>query len=450
MNQEVEVLRQINWTEYGQSVLHPLALILLIIMSVFLLRTKSAYYLIPFLIIGVFITHMQRLVIGTLDFNMLRLIMIAGGIRAVLRNDIKRFNFHQMDYLIIIYVLVSSLAYIALRQTGSAMINRLGFAFETLLAYFLIRLYIVSFNQIIIFIRILSIVFAVVALFMTIEQLTRYNLFSLFGGVSEITQIREGRIRAQGAFSHPILAGTFGASFMPLFWGLWSMGEKRDRYFSILGFVSSLFITWASSSSGPVLTLLAGIFAIVFFRYRQYTKLVKSGTILILVCLDIVMEARVWHLISRVGIVGGSTGWHRYALIDQAINHFTEWAVIGVKTTGHWGWGLNDVTNMFIAQGVHGGVGTFLLFILLIRGGFNTVKQATDVSQDNIKVQKMYWAWGALLFAHCVSFFGVSYFGQMIYFWNLTLGVIACLPVIAKNKSKSIFNYEDSINLQSE
>lgn len=448
MNQGVEVLRQINWTEYGQSVVHPFALIILFIMSVFLLRSKPTYYLIPFLIIGVFLTHMQRIVIGSLDFSMLRLILIAGGLKAVLKNDINRFKYHSMDYFIILYVLVSSIAYVALRQTSSAMVNRLGFAFEILLAYFLIRLYIVSLNQIIVFVRILSIVFAVVALFMTIEQLTQYNLFSLFGGVSEITGIREGRIRAQGAFSHPILAGTFGASFMPLFWGLWSIGDKRDRYFSILGIICSLIITWASSSSGPVLTLLAGIFAIVFFKYRQYTKLAKTGTIFMLLGLDIVMKAPVWHLISRIDIVGGSTGYQRYALIDKAIKYFPDWAVFGIRSTGHWGWGLNDITNMFIFQGINGGVGALIFFVLIIHAGFNTVIQAMNEVQDNIKVQNMYWAWGSVLFAHCVSFFGVSYFGQMFYFWNLTLGVIACLPAVAKNTTEFKSDYNNSLNLQ--
>ena len=43
------------------------------------------------------------------------------------------------------------------------------------------------------------------------------------------------------------------------------------------------------------------------------------------------MKAPVWALIQRIDIVGGSSGWHRYELIDQCIKHFSDWWLMGVK-----------------------------------------------------------------------------------------------------------------------
>ena len=46
------------------------------------------------------------------------------------------------------------------------------------------------------------------------------------------------------------------------------------------------------------------------------------GTLLLL---HLAMNNPVWHLLARVNVVGGSTGWHRYHLIDKAIEHLEWW-----------------------------------------------------------------------------------------------------------------------------
>lgn len=447
MNTEPTVLRNINWVEYGNTSLHPFAVILLLLMAVWLLHNDSEQFLIPFLIVGAFLTHMQRLVLGSLDFSMIRLIVIAGGVRAIVRKDYTSFEWKATDVRIILYVISVTIVFVALRRNGAAFVNRLGFAFETLSVYFLIRMYIRSEHQIISFIRALSIVFAFVAIFMTIEQLTHRNAFSVFGGVPQITPMREGRLRAQGAFSHPIMAGTFGAVFIPLFWGLWSTGDMIDRRRAIIGIISGIIITWASSSSGPILSLMSGLFALSLWKFRNNLKFFKRSFLLLLVTLHIVMDAPVWHLLARVDIVGGSTGWHRYALIDQAIRRFPEWMLLGVRTTGHWGWGLNDVTNMFIRQAVDGGLLTLLFFIGMIRSSFASVGEASKIAVEEPVHQRMYWSWGSVLFAHCVSFFGVSYFGQMNFFWVFTLAIIASLPQIAKTKEEDSRNFAVELTL---
>lgn len=433
-DQAPQVLRDIDWVEYGQTVVHPLALLILMVMAVFLMWTRRLYVLVPFIVVGAILTHMQRVVIADVDFSMIRLLMIAAVLRVVVRGSHHRFEWRRMDYLILAYVIVLSLAYIALWRTGSAVVNRMGFAFETLLGFFLLRVLVNTIEQVLVLLRAMAVVFALVAVFMTVEQITQRNLFSVFGGVSPVTIVRGGRIRAQGAFSHPILAGTFGAAFLPLFWGLWSFGGARNRGVALLGGLASFVITWASSSSGPVLTLAAGIIAIALWRFRSQVSTLFKSFLVMLVVLHVVMEAPVWHLISRIDVVGGSTGWHRYYLIDQTIRRFPEWMLFGVRTTGHWGWGLNDVTNMFVLQAVNGGLGSLVLFVLVIAAAFTSVREAMANSEHDPCLQKLIWSWGAVMFAHIVSFFGVSYFGQMSYFWNMSLGMIACLPTLTGNR----------------
>ncbi len=422
-----EDLRQIQWREYGETVLHPVAVALTLVMIAWVLVTDKRYIFLGLLIIGAAITHVQRLVIGSYDFTMIRLLLLGVYLRVFLRSDTWRFPWTRMDTLYVLYVVTMSIAYIALRQSSAAVINRLGFAFDAFLAFFAVRLYFRRVEQVRVLMRGFAVVLFLVAITMTIEQLTQYNMFSIFGGVSAITGVREGNLRAQGAFSHAILAGTFGAVFLPLCWALRDRLSLTDRKFAGIGIAGGIVMVLASSSSGPVLSLLAAVFGIVMWHYRQYTRLLLRWSVAGLVALHFYMQAPVWHLISRVDIVGGSTGWHRYNLIEQSIRNFREWALFGVHTTGHWGWGLNDVTNMFVVQGVNGGFLTLVLFLLVIRCGFRHVGAAMRSSPSTAH-EKISWAWGVVLFVHCVSFFGVSYFGQMNFFWYLTLGVLCALP----------------------
>ena len=53
-------------------------------------------------------------------------------------------------------------------------------------------------------------------MFFLIESQTGRNLFSAFGGVPVLTDMREGKLRCSGAFGNSILAGCFWASLMPL------------------------------------------------------------------------------------------------------------------------------------------------------------------------------------------------------------------------------------------
>ncbi len=192
-----------------------------------------------------------------------------------------------------------------------------------------------------------------VAVFFAIELSTQRNLFAVFGGVREITWIRDDRLRCQGAFSHPILAGVFWAAI-----GALTMGAALDcatsmaRRHASRRYVPCVLIVGATASSTPVLGLAAGVGFWLCWPIRWLVPYAFIATPFLLVALHLVMEAPVWHLISRVSAVGGSTSWHRYHLINEAINHFPEWAILGTTSTAHWGEGLFDITNQFILEGV--------------------------------------------------------------------------------------------------
>ena len=68
-------------------------------------------------------------------------------------------------------------------------------------------------------------------------------------------------------------------------------------------------------------------------------------------------------------------------------------------------------------------------FIVMIAFAFQRVGLAWRAVADQPEKVAIIWGLGVSLFAHCVMFIGVSYFGQMILAWYLTLGLIGCLPI---------------------
>lgn len=423
-----EDLRQIDIYEFNETVLHPTAVTLLVVMFLVLLAVQKRDIFVPLVVIGVLVTDIQRIVIAGIDLSFFRIMLLGVMLRMILRGELQGIGWSRVDSFVVAYAVSATVFYFMLWRTASALVNRLGLAFDIMAVYFTCRVYLQDEKPLLVLMRWLCMSVIVVSIPMILEQINGYNLFSAFGGVPEITMAREGRLRAQGAFSHPILAGTYGATILPVAWALYCTRSGRDRLLAICAYAGSMVMTITSASSGPVLTLAGALMILALWRQRFNVRSLVAIAVCMVVGLHIVMEAPVWHLISRVDIAGGSTGWHRYYLIDQTIRNFSEWAVCGVHTTGHWGWGLNDVTNMYVLQAVRGGLVTFLLFAGMLVLIFSRIGGSVRENRGDGGRQKVAWAWGAVIFAHAVSFIGVSYFGQMNFFFYLAVGVSAALP----------------------
>ena len=64
---------------YNQTILHPLALVVLGILSLWMVLTPRRTALLPILILSCFISPAQRLVIVGLDFTMLKIMLLVSS-----------------------------------------------------------------------------------------------------------------------------------------------------------------------------------------------------------------------------------------------------------------------------------------------------------------------------------------------------------------------------------
>lgn len=409
--------------------------------ALLLLLLPRRYALAPLVLTACWMTWGQQVVVGPFHFTIWRLMLLAGWLRVLTRGEFKDVDWRRQDTLICLWAITSVAAYTILLHSAEALVNRLGVIYNSAGAYYLTRCLIRNVSDFKRLCKMCSLALAPVALCMFNELRTGWNLFSILRGVPEMSQVREGLVRCQGPFRHPILAGTFGATWAPLFVGLWWQG-RGNRLLAAVGFVAALSMVTLSGSSGPILTLFLGMLSLSLWKFAKRMRVVRWAIVLALLGLQVVMKDPVWFIFARINIVSGSTGWHRSFLIDQTIRHFFEWWLIGTPLERVAAWGVfdGDITNQYILEGLCGGLLTLVLFIWIIVIAFRTIGVSCSRTKQtgNEPASLFIWAAGASMVAHVGAFFSVSYFDQNLFNWYSLLAIIAVCGTINTSKDKSV------------
>lgn len=414
------------WGGATETMMHPAVagMLLLAVVLIFILDRRQAFTV--FALAVLLIPLSQRGVVMGLNFMAMRILILAVWARMFFRLELRPIRLNAVDKIFLLWVFSSTLSFVLLWQTWGALVNRMGFIMDAAGIYFLCRFLFTDMLEMNAAIRSFAVFAIVLAVIMTMEQITGRNMYAFLGGAGEFMELREGRLRSKGPFAHAILAGTFGAALFPMLFSLWRRPELRTS-FLIVGMAACITIVVMSASSGPVLAFVFGVIALNMWPLRGHLRKLKWGIVIAVVTLHLIMKAPVWALISRVGVVAGSSSYHRFYLVDQFINRFDEWWLFGIKSTDHWGWMMWDAINQFVAEGIRGGLSTFILFLLLLTFCYRTIGAKINESAGNRTAQLTFWAIGCALFAHTVSFFGIAYFDQIILLWYFLLAMIASM-----------------------
>jgi hypothetical protein len=229
--------------------------------------------------------------------------------------------------------------------------------------------------------------------------------------------------------------------------GIW----RQHRLPAAVGVVACLTMVVASKSSGPLLSLAVGVFALAMWRWRHLTRQLRIGAVVGYILLDIVMKDPAYFLVARIDLTGGSTGWHRAQLIRSTFVHLNEWWFAGTDYTWHWmPLALPiypnhcDITNHYLVCGVDGGLLLMILFIWSLVVGFQYVGRFLRFRAGSpFAEQFLVWSLGAALLSHAATCLSVAYFDQSVLFLYLTLAAIGSLsttaPVPAQDGTLSEF-----------
>jgi hypothetical protein len=404
-----------------------------VINSVLIICLPRHWVSLPLLIAALYMPSGVGVEVGVLSFSVLRIIIAAGFARIFIRRERLANGINTLDWFVILFSIWAIISSIFHQNAMSSFVYRLGIIYNISGSYFLIRIFIKSIDEAAHLTAIVAILLIPISLEMIYEKMQSFNLFSIIGGVPEIPEIRLETVRAQGPFAHAILAGTIGAVYFPQMVGLW----KFHRKIASSGIIACLVVVVTCASSGPILTGLTTCFAVAMWPIRNRTRILFWMTVIGYVALDIIMKAPAYYLLSRIDVVGGSTGWHRAKLIESAITHIDEWWLFGTDYTRHWTpTGLDiseihtDITNQYIFWGVIGGLPLTLLFVFMIFKCFFII--GSLVKQDDFTINKKLFSWslGATLFGLAIASISISFFDQSFLFFPLTFAVISSISFL--------------------
>jgi hypothetical protein len=406
-------------------------LIFTFIVSAMLFRAPRNMAVLPLLIGAVYITKAQQLEIGPLHFSTMRVLIAVGLLRASSKQERMVGGINSLDKIGILWM-IWNLCTIPFHQPD-VMIFRLGILFDIVGAYYLFRVFLTSLDDIRTVFKIVCLLFVPLAATMLVERFTGFNLLSLFEFAPSEVMLTNGHFRAQGAFAHAILAGTVGAVCLPMAVYYW----RENRKLAIKGLAATLAIVFASGSSGPVMSTLSVSGALTLWNLRGHIRAIRMFALAVIVALNFLMNDPIYFLMARIDITGGSTGYFRAQLIQSALNHLSEWWLVGTDHTRHWmesGIYANsnhtDMTNYYLQMGVWGGLVLMSLFVWMIVASFMRVSKSLHVHRRSpLRDQFLIWVLGSILFGHATTFWSISYFDQSIVFLCLLFAAIGSLPL---------------------
>ena len=421
----------------NQTILHPVAALAMVLAAlVFLVGGRKIWFLSMSLVICL-LSEAQRFVIAGIDFQVLRVVGISGVAILAFRGEFKGLKTRKLDWVLCAYFVLPAF-FAALRGQTQVVPQHLGYAIDALSMYAIGRVAIRDFGDVRAFAKSLVIISIPIVIAMAIEKLTARNFFSILGGVPEITPIRFGKLRAQGAFAHSIIAGVWFASSIPIIWSLWPVGRgsRGSVFFVLLGIPLAVAGVVATASSTPMAGLAVAVFSVVAYKLWPLVRASRVLIVILLIAAHFVSAAGIHHLLyTRFSFVTGSTGYHRFLLVDAAINNIKSWFLFGINGTYTWGWGLDDVTQEYVAAAVKSGIIGLGLLITILVYCFKNAGKVMRRGEPNAYF--VGYCLGASIFVHAACFLGVTYFGQIYLLLFFTIGG---LQTLAASEDLSLSN----------
>jgi hypothetical protein len=410
-----------------------------LVTSILLFRLPRNQASLPLLLGAAYITRTQVLEIGPMHFPVMRVLIAVGLIRAMMNGERISGGMNSLDRMVRLWA-IWDICSIVFHQSD-VLVFRLGVLYDTVGVYYLFRVFIRGIEDIRIVFRMVCLLLIPLAATMLVEKFKGVNPLSFIGfGPSDVATTND-HFRAQGAFGHPILAGTAGAVCLPMAVCFW----RENRRLALAGLFATLAVVFASGSSGPIMALFAVVGALSLWTIRARMRAIRWLAVLAIFALNFLMNDPIYFLMARIDITGGSTGYFRAQLIQSAINHLSEWWFAGTDHTRHWMLsGITadpnhtDMTNYYLQMGVWGGLPLMILFMWLIVAAFLRISQALRVRKGApLADQFVIWTLGAILFGHATAFWSISYFDQTIVFLCLVLACIGSIPILQPAMAQS-------------
>jgi hypothetical protein len=404
----------------------PAFVLFAIVLIIGQLAMPRLYAFLPLVIAGCHLGNKEM--IG--DLSVSRTLIMLGLLRAYFGGFFVFSLRHPIDRAFVImsgFLIISSIGHHDL--LGSPWIYRAGWVWNILGTYLYARSYLPDLAAFKRFAYSIPLVLIPLSLGMGSEKTTQINAYYLLGASQPYAMIREGKIRAQGPFSHAVLAGCSGATALPFAYLMW---VSRRRFWALCGGGACLAVILFSASSGPLAAVAITVAAAALWRFRNHLGALRWFLLIVALAYWVAAGRGPWHIMASLDLVGGSTGWHRAHLIDQAWKYLFEWFLVGTDYTRHWmptgvSWSPDhsDITNYYIHLGVTAGIAVPTMLVVILWRCFSSLGARMRQYQAEGSPEEMtLWCVGTALAAHAISFVSISYFDQMYVLFYIVVGAV--------------------------
>lgn len=387
-----------------------------------------------------------RFTLGLFDSSVPRLVALLLLVKAISGGRHQQISICVVDRYVFLLWAWTMLAAVISSAPMDHLTQMIGRGLDTVLMYLVVRLYIVTFDDLKGMVSWLGLTAIAMGFLGAVEAYTGKSPymgltdFRTWHWIDKEASYRLGLMRAKASTSVHIY---FGLAMMIVTGMLWSIngGLPRSRVRSLamlLGFVGAL----SSMSSGP---WLACAMMLLLGLYRYRLDLIKPSLMLMAFAAIIVEVASNRHFYNLIDYLAldSQTAWYRTRLLEVAFSRINEFWLTGVGANWphHWGAILDgrqhiDVVNHFLIVALYGGLPAMFLYLL---SHWHALKRIAIVVRSNREIPSSQVAFhlGAVLVALDISTMSVGLFGPPLLLSHMLLALIISVTGIGQSVKDS-------------
>jgi len=282
-----------------------------------------------------------------------------------------RFRFTWPDLFIAGAAAWSTAALFMTSEQSDAITSGVAQVTDTALAYFFARAAFRTLRDVRVFLLLMLPGLAVMGGLLALESLTHSHIvqpfFAQFTGQTGELKFDErmGLMRARGSFPHPILAGIFFASFLPLYW------LSGFRFWPFVVGISAAATSFFTVSSAALLALVVGTALVVYNWLSERVANLSWQVFFIVVglatfVLEFGTKAGAFSMLMRFASLNSSSAYNRVLIWKYGTQNVEKnpWFGIGFAEWDRPSWMKGSIDHYWLLQAIQFGIIPPLLIVL--------------------------------------------------------------------------------------
>jgi len=416
--------------------------------SVLVLLLRPCYALCVYCAVMVCYPPFLTVPVGPVDFSVSRIMILPLLFNAIfLRKTVRETKLDWVDGLVAMAFVGKAFGIAQTVPLGQCLTGEGGVAFDTLLPYIATRCIIHTKKDLLTLFKALIITGIPLAIMGAYETITGRNPVGFmvpyygFGMAERMRTVeRFGLTRASVTFGNYINFGLFFAALAPICLGLWKQRVwKMSVILSCCAFL--LLGAFSSISSAALFSLYISFAMLACFPFRRYWPLMAGAGLGMIVFVECYSNRHAYEVLTRFAL-SPTTAYYRIGLFQEALGGGMDghwlygYGYVGIgpgndNTNFHWE--HQDITNIYIAKLVRGGLVALIPFLVLNVFYYRRLYEAYRSSRSPAD-EWLVWCIAAALVGWNVAMMTVAALELVNTLLHMLIAVCCGLPALVRRE----------------